>query len=150
MLAVVQRVSRASVTVEADNHHAAIEHGLCVLLGVEQGDSPQDATWMAKKLANLRIFSDDAQKMNRSVLDERGAILLVSQFTLAGDCRKGHRPSFVNAASPELGKALYEDVGQRLEREHHLPVKYGVFGGMMQVALVNEGPVTIILRSRDT
>jgi D-tyrosyl-tRNA(Tyr) deacylase len=146
MIAVVQRVREASVTVEAAGHHERIGPGLCVLLGIETGDTERDAEWMAGKLARLRIFRDDEGKMNRSVQDIGGEVLVVSQFTLAGDCSKGNRPSFITAADPELGQRLYESVAARLEREHGLPVKRGVFGGMMDVALVNDGPVTLIVR----
>jgi D-tyrosyl-tRNA(Tyr) deacylase len=146
MIAVVQRVSRASVTVAEANHHASIDLGLCVLLGVEVGDTRREATWMAGKLARLRIFRDDEGKMNRSVQEVGGAMLVVSQFTLAGDCTKGNRPSFVKAAAPELGERLYEDVCAELRAGHGLEVKQGVFGGMMDVELVNDGPVTLIVR----
>lgn len=147
MIAVVQRVIRASVAVDRPSHHAAIGAGLCVLLGVEAGDAPKDATWMAGKLARLRIFRDDADKMNRSVQDVEGSVLLISQFTLAGDCRKGNRPSFVGAAAPGEGERLYEAVADALARDHGLPVGKGVFGAMMKVELVNDGPVTLIVRS---
>lgn len=147
MIAVVQRALEASVTVEAESYRAEIGPGLCVLLGVEQEDKPEDASWMAGKLARLRIFRDENDKMNRSVQEIGGSILVVSQFTLAGDCSKGNRPSFVAAAAPELGRALYERVCGLLASEHGLPVKTGVFGAMMKVALVNDGPVTLIVRS---
>ncbi|HRQ75067.1 MAG TPA: D-aminoacyl-tRNA deacylase [Phycisphaerales bacterium] len=150
MIAVVQRVSEASVTVASEGYHAALPGdmgGLCVLLGVEQGDTAADATWMAGKLARLRIFRDEDDKMNRSVLDIGGGILLVSQFTLAGDCSKGNRPSFVNAAPPEEGRSLYDEVARRLREDHAVPVATGVFGAMMQVGLINDGPVTLIVRT---
>jgi D-tyrosyl-tRNA(Tyr) deacylase len=147
VIAVVQRVLRAEVGVAATGHHAAIDDGLCVLLGVEQGDGDEQADWMAGKLARLRIFRDDAGRMNRSVQDVGGSVLLVSQFTLAGDCTKGNRPSFVKAADPELGERLYERVGHGLERSHAVPVRTGQFGAMMEVTLTNDGPVTIIVRS---
>ena len=146
MIAVVQRVSRASVTVEATQYHAQINEGLCVLLGVEAGDDDAQAAWMAGKLARLRIFRDDQDRMNRSVQDISGSILLISQFTLAGDCSKGNRPSFVKAAHPDIGERLYELVATML-REHDLPVEMGIFGAMMDVELVNDGPVTLIVRS---
>ena len=146
MIAVVQRVSAASVTVEAEGWHQAIDAGLCVLLGVEEGDTPDEASWVAGKLARLRIFMDDDGKMNRSVQDIGGSILLVSQFTLAGDCSKGNRPSFIKAAHPDLGNRLYESVGDLLRRDHGLEVKTGVFGAHMDVALVNDGPVTLIVQ----
>lgn len=148
MISVVQRVLEASVTVDAQHYHAAIGPGLCILLGVERGDTEADAAWMAGKLARLRIFRDEQDKMNRSVQDIAGEALVISQFTLAGDCAKGNRPSFVNAAEPELGERLYEDVCRRLRDEHGLPVKTGIFGAAMRVQLVNDGPVTMILRSR--
>lgn len=145
MLAVVQRVTSASVTVQSENYHADIGAGLVVLLGVVYGDGENEAAWIAGKIARLRIFADDDDKMNRSVQDLGGEILLVSQFTLAGDCEKGNRPSFVGAAPPELGKQLFDRVADILRKDHNLPVKTGVFGAMMQVALVNDGPVTILL-----
>jgi D-tyrosyl-tRNA(Tyr) deacylase len=145
MISVVQRVTRASVTVEESGHHAAIGHGLCVLLGVVRGDTERDAAWMAGKLARLRIFRDDAGRMNRSVQDVAGEVLLVSQFTLAGDCAKGNRPSFVRAAEPALGERLYEHVAKELRETHALPVSTGVFGAMMQVSIANDGPVTVIV-----
>lgn len=148
MIAVVQRVLESSVTVEVADHHETIGPGLCVLLGVVQGDTDTDAEWMAGKIARLRIFRDMHDKMNRSVQDIGGAILLISQFTLAGDCSKGNRPSFVAAADPELGQRLYDRVGQCLASDHQLPVKTGVFGAMMRVHIVNDGPVTLIIRSR--
>ncbi len=146
MIAVVQRVREASVTVEAEGYRADIGPGLCVLLAVERGDDEASADWMAKKLANLRILPDEARHMNRSVLETGGAVLLVSQFTLAGDCSRGNRPSFDAAAEPEAGRALYQRVGARLRDEHSLQVEFGIFGAMMQVALVNDGPVTVIVR----
>lgn len=146
MIAVVQRVSRASVTVEAEHYRAEIGAGLCVLLGVENGDDDAQAAWMAGKLARLRIFRDDDDRMNRSVQDIGGSILLVSQFTLAGDCSKGNRPSFIKAAAPDEGIRLYERVATQL-RSHDVPVETGIFGAMMDVELVNDGPVTLIVRS---
>lgn len=146
MIAVVQRVLEAAVTVESDGYRAGIGPGLCVLLAVEKGDSEADADWMARKLANLRVFADDHRPMNRSIIDVEGEVLLVSQFTLAGDCHKGNRPGFDAAAAPELGLALYERVAQQLRAEHDLKVACGVFGAMMQVSLVNDGPVTLIVR----
>jgi D-tyrosyl-tRNA(Tyr) deacylase len=147
LICVLQRVSQASVTVAATGYAASIGPGLLVLLGVEQGDGEADAEWMARKLANLRIFADEQGLMNRSVLDIGGAVLVVSQFTLAGDCRKGNRPSFIGAADPALGRQLYERVCRLLREQHGLGLKTGEFGAMMQVSLVNEGPVTIILKS---
>ena len=136
------------MSVEADGYDAAIGKGLCVLLAVERGDDDKVVAWMARKLARLRIFGDEQGKMNRSVLDVEGEILLISQFTLAGDCTRGHRPSFEKAADPEVGQRLYEAVGRCLADEFGVPVKTGVFGAMMRVGLVNEGPVTVIVQRR--
>ncbi len=148
MIAVVQRVSRASVTVEQPPHHAQIGPGLCILLCAEIGDTEDTATWIAAKLAHLRIFRDEQDKMNRSVQDINGEALVVSQFTLAADCSKGNRPSFINAAPPQIGELLYEKVCTFLTTQHNVPVKKGIFGAMMQVELINDGPVTLIVRSR--
>ena len=147
MIAVVQRVSRSAVSVEAEDYRAEIGPGLCVLLGVETGDGAEQAQWMAGKLARLRIFRDENDKMNRSVQDIGGEMLVISQFTLAGDCTQGNRPSFVTAARPEEGQRWYEDVCRRLREEHKLPVKTGIFGAMMEVEIINDGPVTLIVRS---
>ena len=147
MIAVVQRVARAAVSVDAENYRAEIGPGLCVLLGVETGDGAEQAQWMAGKLARLRIFRDENDKMNRSVQDIGGEMLVISQFTLAGDCTQGNRPSFITAARPEEGQRWYEDVCRRLREEHKLPVKTGIFGAMMEVEIINDGPVTLIVRS---
>ena len=133
------------MTVEDPAYKASIGKGLCVLLGVEKGDDEAAADWMARKLANLRIFPDEQRNMNRSVLDTNGNVLLVSQFTLAGDCTKGNRPGFDRAAGPELGRRLYERVAHELRRTHDIDVACGVFGAMMRLSLVNEGPVTVIV-----
>lgn len=148
MRAVVQRVSRARVRVD-DNVTGEIGTGLMVLIGVGVDDTERDAETMAEKIANLRIFPDDADLMNRSVRDVNGGVLLISQFTLHGDARKGRRPSFIAAAREETAKPLYERVGALLEREG-LPVGYGVFGAHMDVELVNDGPVTILLDTKKT
>jgi D-tyrosyl-tRNA(Tyr) deacylase len=145
MRAVVQRVSRASVRIGAEVV-GSIGHGLTVLLGVAATDDENDARWMAEKIAHLRIFQDDEGLMNRSVVEVRGAVLLVPQFTLHGDARKGRRPSFVAAAKEPLASALYEEVGRQLEGLG-LVVGYGRFGAVMDVELVNHGPVTILLDS---
>ena len=146
MIAVVQRVSNAGVTVAKAEYEARIEKGLMVLLCIEQQDSPEKASWMAAKIANLRVFEDDEQRFNLSINDVAGSVLLVSQFTLAGDCSKGNRPSFISAAPPELGQELCEMVQRLLENEHGLQVKCGMFGASMSVDLVNEGPATFILK----
>jgi D-tyrosyl-tRNA(Tyr) deacylase len=146
MRSVVQRVARAAVRVDRQVV-GEVGHGLLVLLGVAQGDSDDDARWTADKIAQLRIFEDDAGKMNRSVQDVGGGVLLVSQFTLLGDTRKGNRPSFVAAAPPEVAVALYESVAAML-RARGLPVAQGVFRAHMEVESVNDGPVTLLIDSR--
>jgi len=146
MRAVVQRVTSARVTVD-DRVTGEIGAGLLVLVGVEQGDGPADVQYISSKIRDLRIFPDDAGKMNLSVLDRQGGVLIVSQFTLAGDARNGRRPSFASAAPPQIAKALYEDVVRELSTSG-LTVATGEFQAMMRVALVNDGPVTILLDSR--
>jgi D-aminoacyl-tRNA deacylase len=143
--AVVQRVLRASVQVD-DRVTGSIETGLLVLLGVAAADRESDARYIAEKVANLRIFPDEAGLMNRSVIDAGGAILLVSQFTLHGDARKGRRPSFIDAAKEPLASELYERTGSELT-SLGLQVEFGEFGADMRVELVNDGPVTILLDS---
>lgn len=143
MRAVVQRVSRARVTVEGEVV-GQIGLGLLVLLGVGEGDDEGAAEYLAEKTVGLRVFEDDAGKMNRSVAEAGGAVLVVSQFTLYGDARKGRRPSFIDAARPELAIPLYEQFVERL-RESGVPVQTGEFGAMMDVELVNDGPVTLWL-----
>jgi D-tyrosyl-tRNA(Tyr) deacylase len=145
MRAVVQRVSRAKVTVEG-RISGEIGAGLMVLLGVGREDSPTVAESLAEKVANLRIFEDEQGKMNRSLLDVKGAALVVSQFTLYGDARGQRRPSFISAAPPEQAAALYEEFNKAL-RELGVTVATGIFQTMMSVELVNEGPVTILLDS---
>jgi D-aminoacyl-tRNA deacylase len=148
MRAVVQRVSRARVTVEG-RVTGEINAGLMVLLGVGRDDTAPVAASMAEKIANLRIFEDEQGKMNRSLLDVQGGALVVSQFTLYGDARGQRRPSFISAASPEKAVALYEDFNSAL-RALGITVATGVFQAMMSVDLVNEGPVTILLDSDKT
>lgn len=145
MIAVVQRVDEACVSVASPQYEARIERGLCVLLAVERGDGEAQAEWIAGKLARLRIFPDEQDKMNRSVRDIAGEVLLVSQFTLAGSCTKGNRPSFAGAAEPRIGEALYESVARQLRSKYELPVETGVFGAKMQLSIVNNGPVTLIV-----
>ncbi|MCA9754254.1 MAG: D-tyrosyl-tRNA(Tyr) deacylase [Candidatus Eisenbacteria bacterium] len=151
MLAVVQRVARASVRVAEEGGlrtSGEIGHGLVVLLGVGHEDDEADAEWMARKCAELRIFRDDDGKMNRSVLDVGGSVLAVSQFTLFGDCAKGRRPSFIGAAPPEKADPLYQRFVEEL-RGRGLTVGTGVFQAMMEVDLVNDGPVTLLLDSSE-
>jgi D-tyrosyl-tRNA(Tyr) deacylase len=147
MRAVVQRVRRAAVVIDGETV-AAIEQGLLVLLGVTTADTLADAQWLAEKTANLRIFNDADGKMNLSVADVGGSLLVVSQFTLYGDCRKGRRPSFVAAAPPDIAVPPYEAFVNVL-RSLGLPVGTGGFGAMMQVELVNDGPVTLILDTKE-
>ena len=148
MRAVVQRVSRARVTVES-GVTGEITTGLMILIGVGRNDTSAIAASMAEKIANLRIFEDDQGKMNRSLLDVRGSALIVSQFTLYGDARGQRRPSFIAAAPPEQAKKLYEEFNEALRRLG-VTVATGVFQAMMSVELVNEGPVTILLDSDKT
>ena len=142
----IQRVSRAHVVIEG-REHSSINAGLLVLLGVEKGDTLEDAATLAKKIPELRILEDEAGKMNRSILETHGEILAVSQFTLLGDCRKGRRPSFDDAAAPDEARGLYEAFVEQV-RLAGVPVATGVFQAMMDVELVNQGPVTFILDSR--
>lgn len=146
MRAVIQRVAQASVTVDGATL-GAIDHGLLVLLGVGQMDTPEDATQLARKTVHLRIFDDAEGKLNRSVLEVRGQMLVISQFTLYADCRKGRRPSFVEAARPETAKPLYEAFVAEARRQG-VPVQTGEFQTLMDVMLVNRGPVTILLDSQ--
>ena len=146
MIAVVQRVLNASVTVEVPPHCEGIQDGLCIFLGIETGDDSSQAKWMAKKLSNLRLFKDENEKMNLSLQDIGGELLLISQFTLAGDCSKGNRPSYINAAQPEIAEPLVELVRDFLQTEHKIAVKTGVFGAMMKIELTNDGPVTLIVQ----
>jgi D-aminoacyl-tRNA deacylase len=148
MRAVLQRVSRARVTVEG-KITGEIGAGLMILLGVGREDSPAVAASLAEKCANLRIFEDDQGKMNRSLLEVKGSALVVSQFTLYGDARGQRRPSFITAAPPELAKSLYEEFCATL-RKLGVTVATGIFQAMMSVELVNEGPVTILLDSDKT
>lgn len=146
MLAVIQRVSRASVTVQ-DTVTGKIAVGLVVLLGVEEGDTEQDAEYLARKITELRIFEDDCGKMNRSVMDVHGSLLVVSQFTLLADTRKGRRPSYHRAADPLTGELLYGRF-VKLAEITGCHVETGVFGAMMEVEIRNDGPVTLIIDSR--
>ena len=148
MRAVVQRVSNASV-ISDGILTGKIDTGLAVLLGIEHDDSIEDAEWLVDKIRQMRIFSDDQGKMNRSLLDVKGSALVVSQFTLYGDARGQRRPSFVAAAPPDQAKNLYEEFAEAL-RKLGVTVATGVFGAMMSVELVNEGPVTILLDSDKT
>ncbi len=146
MRAVIQRVTESSVKVD-DRTVGAIGKGLMVLLGVSRNDGEKEADYLADKIVNLRIFEDADGKMNRSLLEVGGEMLVVSQFTLLGDCRKGRRPSFVGAAPPEIANALYEYFVE-ITKEKGITIQTGEFGAMMAVSLVNDGPVTLIVESK--
>lgn len=144
---VIQRSKKAEVKIE-DETVASIEHGLVLLVGIESADTKEDVDYLVRKVSTMRIFSDEADKMNLSIQDIKGDILSVSQFTLHAETKKGNRPSFIQAAKPEQAIPLYEAFNEGL-REHNLRVVNGVFGADMQVSLINDGPVTIIIDSKN-
>jgi D-aminoacyl-tRNA deacylase len=148
MIAVLQRVTEASCTVEG-TITGAIGPGLLVLLGIEEADSVEDIDWLSKKIVNLRIFNDAQGVMNRSLLEEGGELLLISQFTLHASTKKGNRPSYIKAAKPPVAIPLYEATKVRLEQELGKTVQAGIFGADMKIRLLNDGPVTIIIDSKD-
>ena len=148
MRVVIQRVSKASVQVDS-NLISSISEGLLILLGIENNDTNDDINWLIKKIANLRIFSDKNDKMNYSVLDINGDIIVVSQFTLHAKTKKGNRPSYINAAKPEIAIPLYEKFINDLSLETESSIYSGEFGTNMQVTLTNDGPVTIIIDSKN-
>lgn len=148
MRAVIQRVAEAKVSIDG-SIKGAIQHGLLVLLAVEPADTIQDIEWLSGKIARLRIFDDDQGVMNRSVQDVQGAILLVSQFTLFASTKKGNRPSYSRSAPPDVAVPLYESFVARLAQDLGKPVQTGEFGAQMLVSLANDGPVTIIIDSKD-
>lgn len=148
MRTVVQRVRQAGVTVSGQAS-GQIGHGLLLLLGVEETDTAEDIQWLVNKIANLRIFNDEEGQMNQSVLEVDGEILVVSQFTLHANVKKGNRPSFIRAARPETAEALYQDFINAMGRAIGKDISTGEFGAMMQVQLVNDGPVTIIIDSKE-
>ncbi len=147
MKAVIQRVKHSSVTIEG-NKVADIETGLLVLLGVINEDGQEDINWLSKKIANLRIFGDDNGIMNKSVLDIDGDVIVVSQFTLHANTKKGNRPSYIKAAKPDVAIPLYESFVKQLEIEIGKPIQTGEFGADMKVELLNDGPVTIIIDTK--
>ena len=147
MIAVIQRCSRGKVSV-SEKVVGEIDNGLVILLGVQKGDTEKDANFLVNKISGLRIFSDESDKMNLSIKDVDGSALVISQFTLCGDLKKGRRPSFVNAAPPEDGNRLYEYFMAELNQSG-VQVQSGEFGAMMNVELVNDGPVTFVLNSKD-
>ena len=148
MKALIQRVKRASVTIEGELF-SAINSGILVFLGVEKGDEKENAEKLAQKIVNLRIFEDENEKMNLSLKDVNGEMLVVSQFTLCGDCKKGTRPSFDKAANPDLAVDLYEYFIKCIE-DNNIPVKTGKFRAMMDVELINDGPVTFWVENNGT
>lgn len=148
MRSVIQRVSRASVTIDG-REHSAISGGLLVLLGIEDADGPEDIAWLSKKIVNLRIFADEAGVMNRSVLETGGDLLVVSQFTLHALTKKGNRPSYIRASKPQTAIPLYEAMVRQLGGDLGKPVHTGKFGADMKVSLLNDGPVTLIIDTRN-
>jgi D-aminoacyl-tRNA deacylase len=147
--ALIQRVKRGSVTIDG-KLYSEIDKGMVILLGVKEGDSEEDAKYLAHRCTNLRIFEDDAEKMNLSVLDIKGKALVVSQFTLYGDTRKGHRPSYIEAAKPETAEILYNlfcaFLQENIGKEN---VATGIFRAMMEVEIINDGPVTVMVESKN-
>jgi D-tyrosyl-tRNA(Tyr) deacylase len=147
MKTVIQRVSSASVTIES-KIVADIQKGLLVLIGIEEADNQEDTNWLCQKIANLRIFGDENDVMNLSVKDIDGDVIVVSQFTLQASTKKGNRPSYIKAAKPEVAIPVYEDFVLQLEKELGKKVQSGIFGADMKVALLNDGPVTILIDSK--
>lgn len=148
MKTVIQRVSSASVEIDQTTK-SEIGNGLLILLGIEHEDTPEDIEWLCGKIARLRIFGDENGAMNLSVLDTNGEVIIVSQFTLHASTKKGNRPSFINAANPEIAIPLYEKFITQLEKELNKKIQKGEFGADMKVSLVNDGPVTIIIDSKN-
>lgn len=148
MIAVIQRVSEASVTID-NNVKSKIEKGLLILLGIEEADNQEDIDWLAAKIANLRIFDDEAGVMNLSVKEKGGDVIVVSQFTLHASTKKGNRPSYLKAAKPEIAIPLYEKFVNALSTQMEKQIQTGEFGADMKVALVNDGPVTIIIDTKN-
>jgi len=148
MIAVIQRVKKASVEIDG-RLHSSIQHGLLVLLGITHTDTQTDVDWLAAKVCGLRIFSDEQGKMNTSILDISGELLVVSQFTLLASTQKGNRPSFIEAAKPEVAIPLYESFTASCEKLLNKSISTGVFGADMQVSLLNDGPVTIIIDTKN-
>lgn len=148
MRALIQRVSRASVTVDS-RIVGSIEQGFLVLLGIEESDTEEDLTWLSRKIVGLRLFDDDQGLMNRDLSDVGGGILLVSQFTLHAATKKGNRPSYIRAARPEVARPMYEKMIQQLQSDLGKPISTGEFGANMQVELVNDGPVTIWIDTKN-
>ncbi|APD06785.1 D-aminoacyl-tRNA deacylase [Flavobacteriaceae bacterium UJ101] len=148
MKVVIQRVSEASVTID-NQINGQIKHGLLILVGIENDDSQEDIHWLSNKIINMRIFDDDEGIMNRSVKDIDGELLIISQFTLHASTKKGNRPSYIKAAKPDIAIPLYNSFLDNTEQLLGKPVKKGVFGADMKVALINDGPVTILIDSKN-
>ena len=148
MRAVIQRVSKASVTIDG-NIYSQIGNGLLVLLGIEDADTKEDIDWLSGKIVNLRIFDDAAGVMNESVIDKKGDIILVSQFTLHASTKKGNRPSYIKASKPDVAVPLYEKMIQQLSADLGKQVGTGIFGADMKVELLNDGPVTIVIDTKN-
>jgi len=148
MKAVIQRVSQASVSINQEIK-GKINQGLLVLVGIEKEDTIEDINWLCRKISNMRIFADDKNAMNLSVKDIKGEILVISQFTLHASTKKGNRPSFIKAAKPEISKPLYEKFVKELKKQLEKPVSTGEFGADMKVSLLNDGPVTITIDSKN-
>jgi D-aminoacyl-tRNA deacylase len=148
MRAVIQRVKKASVTVDG-KINGMIGTGLLVLLGIENADTEEDIQWLSNKIVNLRIFNDESEVMNRSVIEAGGDILLISQFTLHASTKKGARPSYIRASKPEFAIPLYEKMISKLEGDLHKRIQSGIFGADMQVELLNDGPVTIVIDTKN-
>lgn len=147
MKAVIQRVIQGSVTING-KIKSSIGPGLLVLLGIEEADTSEDITWLSSKIVNLRIFNDEKLVMNLSLIDTKGELLLISQFTLHASTKKGNRPSYIKAAKPEIAVPLYEKMIERLENDLGKEIQTGVFGADMKVGLLNDGPVTIIIDTK--
>ena len=148
MKAVIQRVSESSVTINSEIF-AQIQQGLLVLVGIEDADNQEDINWLTAKIANIRIFEDQNEVMNLSVKDVDGDVIVVSQFTLHANTKKGNRPSYIKASKPDIAIPLYENFLQQLEKELDKKVQTGVFGADMKVSLLNDGPVTIVIDSKN-
>ena len=149
MRALVQRVSEAGVYIEKENYKAEIKKGIVILLGIKSDDSGEDILFVADKCSNFRIFEDENEKMNLSLKEVKGEVLIISQFTLYGDAQKGNRPSFIEAARPEIAIPLYEKFTSRMKSNlGEEKIKTGIFGAMMKVKIINDGPVTILVESK--
>lgn len=148
MRAIIQRTTHAEVRIEGQQK-GEIDHGLLVLLGIEDADTSEDIQWLSGKIARMRIFEDEEGKMNKSLMDVGGRVLLISQFTLHASTKKGNRPSFIKAAKPDVAIPLYEQMKAQLEKDTHTVVETGEFGEYMQVDFVNDGPVTIFMDTKN-